>query len=245
MSGSYYAVIPAKVLHDKDLLKYPKSILLYGHIANLANQKGYCWATNKYFMEQLGVKSATTITDYLNLLVRKGFIKKKNIYKKGTKQIDKRVISIDTGTPIPADCNTPITTDCNGPIPADCKENNTSINNTSNNKSLSSGSVKNTQNAFELYQITAGILTPMQSQNLSEYIRELSDDVVKFAINSMANQTERRSFNYLNRILMEYEKLGVDTVEKAEELERQHQASKKQTKTRKKKKSNRINTLPF
>ena len=67
----------------------------------------------------------------------------------------------------------------------------------------------------------------MQSQNLSEYIRELSDDVVKFAINSMANQTEQRSFNYLNRILMKYEQLGIDTVEKAEALEKEHQAKKK------------------
>ena len=226
MNGSYYAVIPAKVLHDKDLLKYPKSILLYGHIANLANQKGYCWATNKYFMEQLGVKSATTITDYLNLLVRKGFIKKKKIYKDGTKQIEKRIISIDTGTPMPPDCNTSTPADCNSPIPPDCKENNTSINNTSINKS-SSTSAKTGQNAFELYQIVVGILTPMQSQNLSEYIRELSDDVVKFAINAMANQTEQRSFNYLNRILMKYEQLGINTVKKAEALEKEHQAKKK------------------
>lgn len=226
MNGSYYAVIPAKVLHDKDLLKYPKSILLYGHIANLANQKGYCWATNKYFMEQLGVKSATTITDYLNLLVRKGFIKKKKIYKDGTKQIKKRIISIDTGTPIPPDCNTSTPADCNSPIPPDCKENNTRNNNTSINKS-SSTSAKTGQNAFELYQIVVGILTPMQSQNLSEYIRELSDDVVKFAINAMANQTEQRSFNYLNRILMKYEQLGINTVKKAEALEKEHQAKKK------------------
>ena len=226
MNGSYYAVIPAKVLHDKDLLKYPKSILLYGHIANLANQKGYCWATNKYFMEQLGVKSATTITDYLNLLVRKGFIKKKKIYKDGTKQIEKRIISIDTGTPIPPDCNTSTPADCNSPIPPDCKENNTSINNTRFNKS-SSTAAESSQNAFELYQIVVGILTPMQSQNLSEYIRELSDDVVKFAINAMANQTEQRSFNYLNRILMKYEQLGINTVKKAEALEKEHQAKKK------------------
>lgn len=237
MSGSYYAVIPAKVLHDKDLLKYPKSILLYGHIANLANQKGYCWATNKYFMEQLGVKSATTITDYLNLLVRKGFIKKKNIYKKGTKQIDKRVISIDTGTPIPADCNSPITTDCNSPIPAECKENNTSINNTRVNNT--------TTTAFVEYQKMVGILSPNQNIVLSDYIQRLSDDVVKFAINVMVDATTMPNFNYLNRILMRYEELGINTVEKAEELERQHQASKKQTTTRKKKKTSRINTLPF
>lgn len=100
--------------------------------------------------------------------------------------------------------------------------------NKKNTKKLSStAAVENGQNAFELYQIVVGILTPMQSQNLSEYIRELSDDVVKFAINAMANQTEQRSFNYLNRILMKYEQLGIDTVEKAEALEKEHQAKKK------------------
>ena len=228
MNGSYYAVIPAKVLHDKDLLKYPKSILLYGHIANLANQKGYCWATNKYFMEQLCVKSATTITDYLNLLVRKGFIKKKNIYKEGTKQIEKRVISIDTGTPIPADCNSPIPSDCNSPIPSDCnspipsdcKENNTSINNTRINNTT-------TTTAFVEYQKMVGILSPNQNIVLSDYIQRLSDDVVKFAINVMVDATTTPNFNYLNRILMRYEDLGINTVEKAEALEKEHQAKKK------------------
>lgn len=94
-------------------------------------------------------------------------------------------------------------------------------------KSSSTAATESGQNAFELYQIVVGILTPMQSQNLSEYIRELSDDVVKFAINAMANQTEQRSFNYLNRILMKYEQLGINTVEKAEALEKEHQAKKK------------------
>lgn len=130
MDTSYYAVIPARILHDKDMLKYPRAILLYGHISTLANQKGYCWASNKYFMEQLGVKSATTINDYLNLLVSKGYIQKKNLYKAGTKQIDKRVITVDCNTPMPVECNTPITPDCNPPMPVECKENNTSINTT-------------------------------------------------------------------------------------------------------------------
>lgn len=220
MSGSYYAVIPAKILHDKDLLKYPKSILLYGHIANLANQKGYCWATNKYFMEQLGVKSATTITDYLNLLVRKGFIKKKNIYKKGTMQIEKRIISIDTGRPIPVDCNTPITPERSTPIPSDCKENNTSINNTSNNNTT-------TTNAFAEYQKLVGMLSPTQMTTLSEFIRNLSDEVVKFAINKMFDATTTPNFSYLNHILMDYETLGITTVEKAKEHEKQRQAKRK------------------
>ena len=224
MQPHYYMNIPAFVWDDKDLLRKPKAILLYGHISTLANKKGYCWATNEYFAKQLKVDKRTVI-DYVNLLVNKKYIKRKVFHKENSKEIDKRLLSIFT-TPSDVDFTRPDDDNFTTPSDVDFTENNTRNNNTSINKS-SSGSVKHAQNAFELYQITAGILTPMQSQNLSEYIRELSDDVVKFAINSMANQTERRSFNYLNRILMKYEQLGINTVEKAEALEKEHQAKKK------------------
>ena len=109
----------------------------------------------------------------------------------------------------------------------------------------STKNIESRQNAFELYQITVGVLTPTQNQILSEYIQSLSDEVVQFAINSMANQTERRSFNYLNRILMRYEQLEIHTVEQAEKLEKQHQESLKRVRPKQKKKSKRRNTLPF
>lgn len=105
--------------------------------------------------------------------------------------------------------------------------------------------IESRQNAFELYQITVGILTPMQSQLLSEYIHKLSDEVVGYAINLMANQTERRSFNYLNRILMRYESMEINTVEKAKELEKKRQSSVGRTKAKQQRKSRRKNTLPF
>lgn len=105
--------------------------------------------------------------------------------------------------------------------------------------------IESKQNAFELYQITAGILTPTQYPIMSEYIRKLSDDVVKFAINNMTNQTTTPNFNYLNTILMKYESLGIDTVEKAKELEKKRQSSFGRTKAKQKRKSRRKNTLPF
>lgn len=224
MQPHYYMNIPAFVWDDKDLLRKPKAILLYGHISTLANKKGYCWATNEYFAKRLSVDKRTVI-DYLNLLVDKKYIKRKIFHKKNSKEVERRMLSIFT-TPGDVDFTRSSDTDFTTPGDVDFTENNTRNNNTSINKS-SSTAAKTGQNAFELYQIVVGILTPMQSQNLSEYIRELSDDVVKFAINSMANQTEQRSFNYLNRILMKYEQLGINTVEKAEALEKEHQAKKK------------------
>ena len=224
MQPHYYMNIPAFVWDDKDLLRKPKAILLYGHISTLANKKGYCWATNEYFAKQLKVDKRTVI-DYVNLLVNKKYIKRKVFHKENSKEVDKRLLSIFT-TPSDADFTRPDDDNFTTPSDVDFTENNTRNNNTSINKS-SSTAAKTGQNAFELYQIVVGILTPMQSQNLSEYIRELSDDVVQFAINAMANQTEQRSFNYLNRILMKYEQLGINTVEKSEALEKEHQTKKK------------------
>lgn len=224
MLPHYYMNIPAFVWDDKDLLRKPKAILLYGHISTLANKKGYCWATNEYFAKRLKVDKRTVI-DYLNLLVSKKYIKRKVFRKENSKEVERRMLSIFT-TPSDVDFTRPDDDNFTTPSDVDFTENNTRNNNTSINKS-SSTTAESGQNAFELYQIVVGILTPMQSQNLSEYIRELSDDVVKFAINAMANQTEQRSFNYLNRILMKYEQLGINTVEKAEALEKEHQAKKK------------------
>lgn len=129
----YYMNIPAFVWDDKDLLEKPKAILLYGHIATLANKKGYCWATNEYFIKTLK-SSRPSVIRYINLLVNKGYIKRKLIYEKGTKEIKQRILSIDT-RPSVTDDTTPIITDDTRPSVTDDTDNNTRNNNTSiNNK---------------------------------------------------------------------------------------------------------------
>ena len=245
---NYYSITPATVRYDNRLKANEK--LLFGEITALSNIKGYCYSTNKYFSKLYDV-ATPTVSKWINHLKELGYVKVEMI-KEG-KEIKERHL-FPVVDPINKKINTPINEKVNSPINKKVKENNTSKNNTSINNSSSTTcdsldnsakDIESKQNAFELYQITVGILTPSQYPTLNEYIQSLSDDVVKFAINSMTNQTSKPNFNYLNRILMRYEELEINTVEKAEELERQHQASKKQTKTRKKKKSNRINTLPF
>ena len=137
---NYWAMIAAPVLNDKELLAKPKSILLYGHITTLARSTGACWATNKYFSEMLNV-STRSITEYIRLLVDKGFIKVITKYKENSKQIEKRLIfplapmemSFDS---MEVHCDTPMEVHCDTPMEVHCEENNTSINNTSinNNK---------------------------------------------------------------------------------------------------------------
>jgi hypothetical protein len=47
MEKSYYAIVPASVRYDEKLC--PNAKLLYGEITALCNDKGYCWANNRYF----------------------------------------------------------------------------------------------------------------------------------------------------------------------------------------------------
>jgi hypothetical protein len=71
MNKSYYAVIPANVRYDKTLP--PNAKLLYGEITALCNEKGYCWASNKYFAELYGVAN-TTISEWIGKLKSAGYV---------------------------------------------------------------------------------------------------------------------------------------------------------------------------
>ena len=91
MKKSYYAIIPAFVRYDQNLTANAK--LLYGEITALCNEKGYCFAQNKYFADLYNVKSRS-ITDWIAQLKTAGYIKLKMIYKENSKEIESREIYI-------------------------------------------------------------------------------------------------------------------------------------------------------
>ena len=131
---SYYAIIPANVRYDKDLA--PNAKLLYGEITALCNEKGYCWASNQYFAELYGV-SVLSIKRWVNSLVNKGYVYRTLTYKPNSKEVDKRILGIDSGIKIDTTsvqkCYDPsIKNDTSSSIKNDT-DNNTSINNTFNN----------------------------------------------------------------------------------------------------------------
>ena len=126
---SYYAIIPANVRYDKDLA--PNAKLLYGEITALCNEKGYCWASNQYFAELYGV-SVLSVKRWVNSLVNKGYVYRTLTYKPNSKEVDKRILSIDSGIKI----DTTSVQKCYDPSIKNDTDNNTSINNTFNNTDI-------------------------------------------------------------------------------------------------------------
>jgi len=71
MNHNWFAPLPAKVLLDKKLSDKQK--LLIALIANLMNERGYCFASNKYLGECLDC-SESTIKDHLKKLEEMGIL---------------------------------------------------------------------------------------------------------------------------------------------------------------------------
>ncbi len=122
---NYYAIIPANVRYDNELTANSK--LLYGEITSLCNNEGICWAGNEYFAKLYNV-SKETISRWVSQLNKKKYINVKMFYKKDSKEIDKRIITINQLIPIDENVNT-YPQNNQGGIDKNIKENNTSINN--------------------------------------------------------------------------------------------------------------------
>ena len=142
--SGYYAIIPAIVRYDNHLNGNAK--LLYGELTALANERGYCWATNQYFANLYNV-SKRTIISWLKQLEERNYIKMQIFYKPNSKMVDRRHIYIlpyptDTEFYTPSEENF-ITYGKNHqegdeenfttPSEENFTENNTLINNTKNN----------------------------------------------------------------------------------------------------------------
>ena len=88
---NYYAVIPATVRYCKKLT--PNAKLLYAEITALCNMNGKCTASTKYFCKLYEV-SRVSIQKWLKILEDNNHIRRVNIYKPGSKEIETRVITL-------------------------------------------------------------------------------------------------------------------------------------------------------
>ena len=90
IKNNYYAIIPATVRYNKDLK--PNEKLLYGEITALANSKGFCFASNRYFAELYKV-TIHTVSQWISHLEKLGYVNIELI-KDDKKEIKERRIYI-------------------------------------------------------------------------------------------------------------------------------------------------------
>ena len=192
---AYYAIIPANVRYDKDLA--PNAKLLYGEITALCNDKGFCWATNQYFADLYKV-SKITVSRWISTLNKKGYISIDTLYREGTKELIGRYIYI-VNTPINKNVNRYIKNYLEGvnkivntPINKNVKENNTSINNTFNNKK----DVYTRKHKYGEYQHV--LLTDKEHTHLVELYGSSLDEHIKI----LDEYIETSGKNYKNHSLV-------------------------------------------
>ena len=138
---NYYGILPANVRYDKELK--PMEKILFTEISSLTSKEGYCYAKNSYFADLYDVHK-NTVGNWINNLVKRGYLKSVIIYEKGTKNIQERRLYITTptsekvDTPVNEKNDTYQRKDLEGinkkidtPINEKIEDNNTSINNTS------------------------------------------------------------------------------------------------------------------
>lgn len=89
---SYYAVIPATVRYDNNVV--PSAKLLYGEITALCNEKGYCWATNDYFSRLYSV-SKRTISTWIKSLCDAGYISTEFVVDNNNHKVKMRCLKVE------------------------------------------------------------------------------------------------------------------------------------------------------
>ena len=207
-SPNYYAIIPANVRYDKNLI--PNAKLLYGEITALCNAKGYCWASTEYFANLYKV-SRVSIQTWLKSLEENGYIHREVVYNNPSKEIF---------TTPPRKLNNPskeIFTD-----------NNTS-NNTINNNDDDDEQAQKTQNVHLFYQQNFGVESPIIQEDLNYWVDDLNEELVIEALKRAA--FNNKEYSYAKTIMQKWAKKNIKTMEqvKAEDVsfERSHSGYRK------------------
>jgi len=201
---NYYAVIPANVRYDDRLRANEK--LLYGEIVALSNKDGKCWASNSYFAKIYKV-GTSTISTWINNLAENGYVVLTYVYREGTKQIEKREITINE-----------VLTNINRGIhkieigihkkikgySQNPKENNTSINKEEEEKENIKEKVidPNLGKVIDFYQDNITLILPTIQEDIKSYLYQdnLQADLIIACIKEAVDRNHR-SWKYIAKIL--------------------------------------------
>ena len=228
---SYYSILTADVRYDERLKKYADCKVLFSEITALSNKYGYCTASNGYFA-RLYDRPKQTISRWINLLIKLGYLKSEMIYKENSKEIQERRLYPIT---------TPINANNNRGINTSVKDNITSINTINNNITTTTGTTE-IGSIYEFWESNVGSLSPYMYEEIQAIYddwKEVSKQPKEMILESIKMALDKgvRNISYIKTILKRWYDNRIYNVEdlKADqerfEKKKQHKSSKNKKKS--------------
>lgn len=243
---SYYSILTADVRYDERLKKYADCKVLFSEITALSNKYGYCTASNGYFA-RLYDRPKQTISRWISLLIKLGYLKSEMIYKENSKEIQERRLYPIT-TPINVNNNRGINTSVKGAINtgvnrginASVKDNITSIN-TINNNITTTGTTE-IGSIYEFWESNVGSLSPYmyeEIQAIYEDWEKVSKQPKEMILESIKMALDKgvRNISYIKTILKRWYDNRIYNIEDLKADQERFEKNKQSKNKKNKKKS--------
>ena len=253
---SYYSILTADVRYDERLKKYADCKVLLSEITALSNKYGYCTASNGYFA-RLYDRPKQTISRWISLLIKLGYLKSEMIYKENSKEIQERRLYPIT-TPINANGNRGIDVndkggidvndkggiDVNdkGGIVVDGKDNITSINTINNNITTTTGTTE-IGSIYEFWESNVGSLSPYMYEEIQAIYddwKEVSKQPKEMILESIKMALDKgiRNISYIKTILKRWYDNRIYSLKDLEKDQEQFEKNKESKYNKQTKKGN-------
>lgn len=209
--------IPKEIWLSEDLGWTEKFLLT--EIDSLS-KNGECFATNDYFAKFFKI-SKDRVSKLISDLSKKEYVEVKLIYKPGSKQVEKRVITTigyrrKQLEGIGENNHTPI------------GENNYYINSSFINSFINNTTAAEDANAFRFYEQNFGMISPHLSEQIGSWIDDFNNDQ-SIIIQAMKIALERNSRQWalVQSILKDWHSKGARTIQDCEALQMDFKKARK------------------
>ena len=224
---AYFIQVPLDMLSSYDLT--PTDYLVFGQIYTMLNVTQKCFMSNANMGKKLGIK-ANTVQKSVSKMKKLGLIETNLIYKDGSKEVDKRFITLTPHDVYhhPHGRQSPTPRDENHGGGGRESTDNRLTNRLLNRSSSSGDDFVNEQpsilKSFDAYQQLWGFPNAIVREDIQSWINDTSDELVSYAIEIAArnNVSSRGANKYLETILTAWKNADVTTVEAAKKQNEEH-----------------------
>lgn len=202
----FFTQIPSSIMKSKELNSTDKCI--YGVIYTMLNTTRKCFMSNARIANEIS-STPKSVSRSITKLSRLGLLKVELTYKKDSKQVDKRFITLGN-TPIPKNEHRVCPNKSIG-IPKNEQDNRLL------NKSVNGGG-EELENSLQVvinnFQKNIGLLNGKNINDLQVWTKDLPVDVINYAVD-IAADNNAQTYSYVNSILKRWFQQNIKTLDQA------------------------------